>query len=114
MNQATIQSRCECQAALWAALNPQRFVISGWATDPRRRRQETCAAHSINANQEVFQVAWLCPFCGRNTLRSFYAGALSYRAARLSERPPAARPSAPPLASSPPPAARSSNAPPAR
>lgn len=92
MNQATIQSRCECQAALWASLNQQRYVIAGWATDPRRPRQETCAAHSINADQEQFQVAWLCPFCGRNTLRSFYAGALAYRAARVSERPPPARP----------------------
>jgi hypothetical protein len=33
-------------------------------------------------------VAWLCPFCGRNTLRAFYAGALNWRNARVSERPP--------------------------
>ena len=95
MSQATIQSRCECQASLWAALNQQRLVIGGWASDPRRNRQEPCTAHSINADQEQFQVAWLCPYCGRNTLRSFYAGALTYRTARVSERPPP-RPSAPP------------------
>jgi hypothetical protein len=88
MSQATIQSKCECQASLWASLNQQRYVISGWASDPRRNRQESCPAHSINADQEQFQVAWLCPYCGRNTLRSFYSGALNYRAARMSERPP--------------------------
>jgi predicted RNA-binding Zn-ribbon protein involved in translation (DUF1610 family) len=92
MNQATIQSRCECQARLWASLNQQRLVTTGWATELRRNRQEPCTAHSINADQEQFQVAWLCPFCGRNTLRSFYAGALSWRQARLSERPPARPP----------------------
>ena len=88
MSQATIQSRCECQASLWASLNQQRLVIGSWATEPRRKRQELCAAHSIGAEHENFQVAWLCPFCGRNTLRAFYAGALNWRNARMSERPP--------------------------
>ena len=97
MNQATIQSRCECQAGLWASLNQQRLVIAGWATDPRKHRQEPCTAHSIDTEHENFQVAWLCPYCGRNTLRSFYAGALTWRgAARVSERPPARPPSIPP------------------
>ena len=86
--QATIQSRCECQATLSASLNQQRHVLSGWATEPRRRRQESCPAHSIDADKDVFQVGWLCPFCGRNTLRVFYAGALSYKSALVSERPP--------------------------
>ena len=86
--QATIQSRCECQAMLWASLNQQRLVISGWATDPRRRRQESCPAHSIDAESEQFEVAWLCPICGRNTLRSFYAGALTFKSSLVSERPP--------------------------
>ena len=58
MNQATIQSRCECQAGLWASLNQQRLVIAGWATDPRRGRQEPCTAHSIDTEHENFQVAW--------------------------------------------------------
>jgi hypothetical protein len=92
--QATIQSRCECQAMLSASLNQQRYVLSGWATEPRRRRQESCPAHSIDADKEVFQVAWLCPFCGRNTLRVFYAGALAFKSSLMSERPPA-RPSVP-------------------
>ena len=92
--QATIQSRCECQAQLSAALNQQRLVLSGWATEPRRRRQESCPAHSIDADQERFQVAWLCPFCGRNTLRTFYAGALTFKSSLVSERPPP-RPSSP-------------------
>jgi hypothetical protein len=86
--QATIQSRCECQAGLSASLNQQRHVLGGWATEPRRRRQEPCPAHSIDADKETFQVAWLCPFCGRNTLRVFYAGALTYRSSLVSERPP--------------------------
>lgn len=86
--QATIQSRCECQAALSASLNQQRHVLSGWATEPRKRRTEPCPAHSIDAESEVFQVAWLCPFCGRNTLRVFYSGALTFKSALVSERPP--------------------------
>ena len=51
--QATIQSRCECQATLSASLNQQRHVLSGWATEPRRRRQESCPAHSIDAEKDV-------------------------------------------------------------
>ncbi len=92
--QATIQSRCECQAQLSASLNQQRFVLSGWATEPRRRGQESCPAHSIDADEERFQVAWLCPYCGRNTLRTFYAGALTFKSSLVSERPPQ-RPSTP-------------------
>jgi len=93
--QATIQSRCECQASLSASLNQQRYVLSGWATEQRRRRQESCPAHSIDADKDVFQVAWLCPFCGRNTLRVFYAGALAFKSSLVSERPPASRTSTP-------------------
>lgn len=86
--QAIIQSRCECQSTLYAALNEDRHVITGWAREPRRGRQVTCPAHSIGAERPQFEVAWLCPYCNRNTLRVFYAGALTYRAARLSEAPP--------------------------
>jgi len=86
--QATIQSRCECQATLSASLNQQRLVLSGWATEPRRRRQESCPAHSIDAEKDVFQVGWLCPFCGRNTMLVFYAGALAFKSSLVSERPP--------------------------
>ena len=86
--QATIQSRCECQATLSASLNQQRLVLSGWATEPRRRRQESCPAHSIDAEKDVFQVGGLCPFCGRNTMRVFYAGALAFKSSLVSERPP--------------------------
>jgi hypothetical protein len=93
--QATIQSRCECQATLSASLNQQRYVLSGWATEPRRRRQESCPAHSINADKDIFEVGWLCPFCGRNTLRVFYAAALTYKSSLVSERPPASRTSIP-------------------
>jgi hypothetical protein len=90
--QATIQSRCECQATLSASLNSERHVLGGWATEPRRGRREGCPAHSIGADAEQFQVGWLCPFCGRNTMRVFYAGALTWRSASMSERPPARPP----------------------
>ena len=86
--QATIQSRCECQATLFASLNEERHVLTAWAKEPRRGKAQTCPAHSIQADQSRFEVAWLCPVCGRNTLRVFYAGALTFRAARPSEMPP--------------------------
>ncbi|EYF00480.1 Hypothetical protein CAP_0570 [Chondromyces apiculatus DSM 436] len=38
--------------------------------------KDLAPAHSINAHLERFDVGWLCPFCNRNTLRTFYAGAL--------------------------------------
>lgn len=95
--QAVIQSRCECQTTLFAALNEERYVITGWAREPRRGRTLTCPAHSIDADESRFEVAWLCPYCTRNTLRSFYVGALVYRAAaRVSEAPPPPPPPAPP------------------
>jgi hypothetical protein len=67
-------SRCECQAILTAILDEQRHVIEGAAT--RGGARETAPAHSIHAERDHFDIAWACPFCGRNTLRTFYAGAL--------------------------------------
>ena len=74
MSRYFISSRCECQATLSATLDEQRHVLSGWAN--RRGVKEIAPAHSINAHLERFDVGWLCPYCGRNTLRTFYAGAL--------------------------------------
>ena len=74
MSRFLISSRCECQASLSATLDEHRHVLSGWAT--RRSSKELAPAHSINAHLDRFDVGWLCPFCGRNTLRTFYAGAL--------------------------------------
>ena len=33
---------------------------------------------AIGAGAEQFQVGWQCPMCGRNTVRSFYRGALAF------------------------------------
>ncbi|MCA9631428.1 MAG: hypothetical protein KC766_27410 [Myxococcales bacterium] len=81
MKYAQIQSSCECQAKLFADLDETRCVLRGWAKDMRRKQESTAPAHAIHADQEKFQVGWLCPFCNRNTLRAFDASGLSWRAA---------------------------------
>ncbi|HEX9295581.1 MAG TPA: hypothetical protein VF881_07090 [Polyangiaceae bacterium] len=78
MKQAIIRSVCECQSALEAVLDEQRFVLAGFAIGPDRTR-ERAPAHSIEAQRKRFDVAWLCPVCGRNTLRSFDAGGLAWQ-----------------------------------
>lgn len=109
MSRFLISSRCECQAALTATLDEHRHVIVGWAK--RRGASERAPAHSINAHLERFDVGWLCPFCGRNTLRTFYAGALRLAPASPldADPPPAAPPDQP--AAPPAPAAGSSTTP---
>lgn len=74
MNRLQATSRCECQAILTAVLDDHRHVLHGAAK--RHDAVETAPAHSIGADREHFDIGWLCPFCGRNTLRTFYAGAL--------------------------------------
>jgi hypothetical protein len=74
MSRYAADSRCECQAHLSAILDEHRQVLSGAAS--RLNVREGAPAHSIDAHLERFDIAWLCPFCGRNTLRTFYAGAL--------------------------------------
>jgi hypothetical protein len=74
MSESQVRSRCECQAQLIATLNEKRHVLHGVAV--RNGAREVAPAHSIDAHLEVFDIGWLCPFCGRNTLRTFYAGAL--------------------------------------
>jgi hypothetical protein len=78
MKTAAVQSRCECQATLGATLDEGRRVLSGWARATSGGRQELAPAHCIGAAGERFDVSWLCPCCGRNSLRSFEAGALSF------------------------------------
>lgn len=70
----SIQSACECQAQLFANLDKTRMVLKGWAT--RCDTRENAPAHSMGADGERFDVAWHCPYCGRHTMRTFYAGAL--------------------------------------
>jgi hypothetical protein len=77
MRQATVRSRCECQASLVATLNEKRHVLSAHAAD-RQGNMESAPAHSMAADGDRFDVGWLCGFCGRNTLRSFSAEALGW------------------------------------
>jgi hypothetical protein len=72
MSTTTIHSVCECQGRLEATLDEKRLVLGGWAIGPDGAR-ETAPAHSIGPDQPWFDVAWLCPLCGRNTMRSFFA-----------------------------------------
>lgn len=78
MKKAQIVSACECQARLSAELDEARCVLGGWAKDRRTGARLPAPAHSIGGDRPQFQVAWLCPFCMRNTLRSFDAEGLSW------------------------------------
>jgi hypothetical protein len=78
MKTATIHSSCECQARLGANLDANKYVLRGWARDPRGREQ-SAPAQSIGASGVRFDVAWSCPLCTRNVLRSFDSSALVWR-----------------------------------
>lgn len=80
MKRAQIDSVCECQARLGAELDEARCVLSGWAKDRRTGAALPAPAHTIGAGRPQFQVAWSCPFCIRNPLRSFDAEGLTWRA----------------------------------
>ncbi|MDX2054048.1 MAG: hypothetical protein SFV15_16730 [Polyangiaceae bacterium] len=79
MKLATIRSVCECQARLLADVDVGGLASAGRAVV----RGQTLGApvNALNSEDEYFDVGWLCPFCGRNTLRSFYRGALAWRPA---------------------------------
>jgi hypothetical protein len=109
MKQATIQSVCECQSQLEAILDEHRYVLAGFAIGSDRVRERS-PAHTIEAQNRRFDVAWLCPFCGRNTLRSFAADALSWMDADP-PTPATAPPPQPPLPLGPGPATGLSVAP---
>lgn len=74
MSQYSVNSRCECQAILTATLDENRKVIAGTAS--RGGSREVAPAHAMAATDERFDVGWACPYCGRNTLRSFHVGAI--------------------------------------
>lgn len=78
MKTATISSVCECQARLAARLDERRVVLEGWASPARTTARQAAPAHAIDAGSAMFRVGWACPYCGRNTLRSFDAAALEY------------------------------------
>jgi hypothetical protein len=73
MPQFRVTSRCECQAKLEATLDEHHQVLEGRAT--RGSSSHKAPAHLIGGG-ERFDLGWLCPYCGRNTLRSFHVGAL--------------------------------------
>lgn len=74
MSQYSVSSRCECQALLTATLDENRKVVTGSAS--RSGERDVAPAHTMSDTGEHFDVAWACPHCGRNTLRSFHIGAL--------------------------------------
>ena len=78
MKVAIGRSRCECQAHLSAELDEQRVALRGWAVDARKL-ELPAPANTIGSERERFDVGWACPFCTRNTLRSFTASALAFR-----------------------------------
>jgi hypothetical protein len=80
MKVTRVHSKCECQVNLWAELDEARVVLRGWAIDSRKV-ELPAPANSIGAERERFDVGWACPFCTRNTLRSFTASALTFREA---------------------------------
>ena len=77
MRQATVRSRCECQASLVATLNENKLVLTAFATD-RTGNVEPAPAHTMGASRPRFDVGWLCSICGRNVLRSFSSDALMW------------------------------------
>jgi hypothetical protein len=70
---STIHSACECQAVLFATLDERHLVRQSWAV---RRVRTEAPAYSLHPEATTFDVVWSCPFCGRNSLRSFRAAAL--------------------------------------
>jgi len=78
MKSATVESRCECEAKLVAELDEERRVVRGFAKDARGR-ERLAPATAMHGERGRFDVGFMCPFCTRNTLRSFEADALAYR-----------------------------------
>lgn len=87
MRQATVRSRCECQSTLVAVLDEKKQVVRAYVIDKHGER-EAAPGHSIAAEASRFDIAWLCPVCGRNTLRSFATEGLPY--VSLPDPPPPA------------------------
>jgi hypothetical protein len=80
MKAATVRSVCECQAKLEADLGDDLRVVAGRARRTARSAPETAPANLIDAGP-VFQIGWFCPFCVRNTLRTFSVSALAWHEA---------------------------------
>jgi hypothetical protein len=85
MKTAVIESVCECEAKLGAVLDEQRHVVRGFAR--YRGRELPAPANALGTKSDRFDVGFMCPFCTRNTLRSFLGGALAYREQTASRAP---------------------------
>jgi hypothetical protein len=85
MKSAIVESVCECQANLGAVLDEQRHVVRGYAR--YRGRELPAPANSLGTKSDRFDVGFMCPFCTRNTLRSFHGSALVYRDQSASRAP---------------------------
>jgi hypothetical protein len=59
-------------------LDEQRVALRGWAVDAQKV-ELAAPASTIGPERERFDVGWACPFCTRNTLRSFTGSALVFR-----------------------------------
>lgn len=77
MKIAMIETPCECQARLRAEVDEQGRVSHGTAR-VGRSDPENAPATCMNAGASQFRVGWLCPLCGRNTLRSFERAGLTF------------------------------------
>ena len=93
MKTALVQSVCECQARLSAELDEQCRSLRGSAR--LRNRELSAPANSVRGTGNTLNVGWACPFCTRNTLRSFDASALVFQEKAAPSMPPGSRPAAP-------------------
>jgi hypothetical protein len=89
MKTAVVQSVCECQARLSAELDEQWRALRGSAR--QRGRELPAPANTMRAGADAFNVGWACPFCTRNTLRSFDAGTLVFQEKPTPSMPPGSR-----------------------
>jgi len=75
MDPTVFRSRCECQASLMAEVAADGRVLSGRAS--HRGKDEVAPAARTRSLGSLLDIGWQCPFCGRNTLRSFDLSAAS-------------------------------------
>lgn len=78
---ATVSSRCECQASLQASVDDQGVVRAGSAgqgSSDRTTAPAQVVARRDGPTDSYWDVAWLCPFCGRNVLRTVARSSLSF------------------------------------
>lgn len=81
MKRALAQTRCECQSTLIATIAEDATVLRGVA---RTKTDDGVVEVSAPANVVRkyagggLDVGFLCPNCGRNTMRTFHLGSLVF------------------------------------